>query len=563
MMSVGRTVVLLNAIFLLQACSSGTPSPGADLVFTNGAVYTVNDQQPWASAVAVSDGRIVYVGDDAGVESHIGTQTRVISLAGKMLMPGFIDSHMHPMAAGTRFLRCQLNDLEWPDEVLVKIEECVAGLEKQQWLRAVGLASEVLEDKDPGLSALDAVSPDNPLFISADLNRSVFVNSFAMDAAGIDDSTPDPSKGIIERDSISGQATGVLRNEAVSLVYNLIPAPDTDVLRISLRMASEMANSFGIISSNEASMLPAHHQAYLEAEAAGEMTIRIQGSQRWDPDLGLEQLESIVELRDSAAGGMFTADSVKFFLDGSGNRTGALLEPYVGTSNDFGKLDYGLNGLSEIVQELDAQGFQMHMHAYGDRAVRMGLDAIEYAIHANGPKDRRHQMAHLALIDSSDLHRFAELGITANIQALWAYLGEERLMEVESLGKERAIRFLAFNSLFESGARVAAGSDWISESMNPLFSIQVAVTRRPPDGSGEAWIPEQRVTLEQMIEAYTINGAWLARLENETGSIEVGKAADLVVLERNLFESDPMKLKDVKILLTLLEGEEVYRHSGF
>jgi predicted amidohydrolase YtcJ len=190
--------------------------------------------------------------------------------------------------------------------------------------------------------------------------------------------------------------------------------------------------------------------------------------------------------------------------------------------------------------------------------VRQGLDAIERAIGVNPDRDRRHVLAHLALIDPADLTRFRELGVTANISTLWTWLGEERAAEVESLGEERAGRLLAFKSLFNSGARVTAGSDWISESMNPLYSIQVALTRRPPDGSGPAWNPEQRVTLEEMLEAYTINGAWQARLEDETGSIEVGKAADLVLLEQNLFEVDTMRLKDVKVLMTLLEGEIVY-----
>ena len=271
----------------------------------------------------------------------------------------------------------------------------------------------------------------------------------------------------------------------------------------------------------------------------------------------------MVKRRASAQGGRFTANSVKFFLDGSSYRTGALLEPFTGTKEDFGAINFSTTTLKDLAQQLDALGFQLHMHAYYDAAVRQGLDAIEHALAENPKWDRRHQLAHIALIDPSDIGRFKELGVTADIQALWAYLDTERLTEITSLGDERARRLLAFKSLFASGARVVAGSDWISESMNPLFSMQVAVTRRPPDGSGPAWIPEERVSLVEMIEAYTINGAWLANLETETGSIEVGKYADLIVLEQNLFETDPMKLKDVRVVLTLLEGEEVYRDPQF
>jgi hypothetical protein len=193
----------------------------------------------------------------------------------------------------------------------------------------------------------------------------------------------------------------------------------------------------------------------------------------------------------------------------------------------------------------------------------MGLDAIERAMAANGPRDRRHHLAHIALVHPDDLPRFAGLGVTADFQPLWAYLNAEREDEIAALGAERGQRLMALHSTFASGARVVAGSDWISESMNPLYAIQIALTRRPPDGSGPPWTPNERVTLAQMLEAYTINGAWLARQEQATGSIEVGKAADLVVLDRNLFDMDPMQLQDVKVLLTLLEGKRVYRDSSF
>ena len=536
---------------------------GADLVFRGGAVYTVNAERSWASAVAIEDGKITYVGDDAGITKHIGQETEVTELAGKMLMPGFHDSHMHPMAAGTRFLRCNLAGLTWPGEITEKIRQCAPDVKPGQWFRGVNLDSGLFKDNRLHKSMLDELLPDIPAFITSHNGNPAWVNSRTLAIAGINRSTPDPVKGIIERDPVSGQPSGVLRDTALYNVYRLIPPPDTDDLRKALRLASDMANRLGITSSNEASMQPEHHAAYLEAETAGELTLRIQGSQSWDYDLGPGQIDTLAERRASAQGGRFTANSVKFFLDGSSNRMGALLEPYTDTEDDFGSINFSISTIKDLAQQLDAMGFQLHMHAYYDAAVRQGLDAIEHVLAANPEWDRRHQLAHIALIDPTDMGRFRRLGVTADIQPLWAYLDTERLTEVTSLGDERASRLLAFRSLFSSGARVVAGSDWISKSMNPLYSIQVAVTRRPPNGSGPAWIPEQRVLLEQMIEAYTINGAWIAHQETETGSIEVGKFADLIVLEQNLFETDPMKLKDVKVLLTLLEGEEVYRDPRF
>jgi len=563
MMSVGRTGVLLIAIFLLQACGSETSSPGADLVFTNGAVYTVNDQQPWASAVAVSDGRIVYVGDDAGVESHIGTQTRVISLAGKMLMPGFIDSHMHPMAAGTRFLRCDLEGLDWPHEIKAEIKQCATTVKPGKWFRGVNLDAALFDSGVLNKELLDGWVNEVPALITNYSSSHAWVNSATLEILGIDRSTPDPDKGVIERDPVTGESTGVLRGEAVNIPYALVPLPDTDDLRTSLQMASSMANQFGITSSNEASMRPDLHTAFLEADEAGEMSLRVSASQFWDPEQGSGQIEGILARQREAKTGRYRADSVKLFLDGSNNRTGAVLEPFEGTVDDYGTLVYQDATLNAIVSLLDANDIQIHMHAYGDAAVRQGLNALEHAQNSNPDWDRRHFLAHVALIDPADLGRFKELGVSANISGLWACLDDKRQAEVDSLDEQRAGRLLGFKDLFSGGAHVTAGSDWVSDSMNPLYSIQVAMTRRCPGKEGPAWNPEQRVGLEQMLEAYTTNGAWLFKLENKTGSIEVGKAADLIVLEQNLFETDPMKIKDVKVLLTLLEGEAVYRDGGF
>jgi predicted amidohydrolase YtcJ len=545
-MLTGRQLCIVIAGIILSACTNDPADRGADIVFHSGAVYTVNADKPWASAVAVTDGKITYVGDDAGVTKYIGLKTEVNDLAGKMLIPGFHDSHMHPMAAGTRFLRCNLEDLAWPGEVTEKIRQCALDVKPGQWFRGVNLDAGLFEDNKLHRSMLDELLPELPAFVTSFSGKPAWVNSRTLAITGIDRSTPDPVKGVIDRDPVS-----------------VIPPPHTDDLRKALRLASEMANRLGITSSNEASMKPEHHAAYLEAEAAGELTIRVQGSQSWDYKQGPEQINTMVKRSASARGGMFTANSVKFFLDGSGNRTGALLEPFTGTKEDFGSINFSTTTLKDLAQQLDALGFQLHMHAYYDAAVRQGLDAIEHVLAENPEWDRRHQLAHIALIDPSDIGRFKELGVTADIQALWAYLGTERLTELTSLGDERARRLLAFKSLFASGARVVAGSDWISESMNPLYSIQVAVTRRPPDGSGPAWIPDERVSLAEMIEAYTINGAWLANLETKTGSIEVGKYADLIVLEQNLFETDPMKLKDVRVVLTLLEGKKVHRDPQF
>lgn len=566
----GKIIEILCLIFLVHIPGamaaaglveqSASPAVGlsADVVFKVGAVYTLDADQPWAGAVAVAGGRIVYVGDDHGVTDWIGHGTKVIELGDGMLLPGFHDSHMHPMAAGATYLRCPLDGLAWPDGVLAKLSKCAARLEDGEWLRATGLDAEVLDGPGPGTAVLDGISAGHAALVSDRFVDKAWLNSAALQAAGIHASTPDPDGGEIVRDRHSGEPSGVLRGTAVAPVWTLASNYSETTLRDGLQLASRLANSLGITSANEASTSASHWAAYRAAEQAGEMTLRINASLRWDPASGSEQLQNFERMRAQAGGPRFRADSVKFFLDGDSDDGSAnLLEPYAG-GESFGTSYFG-GVLTELVEHVDAAGFHIHMHAYGDRAVRDGLDAIAKAIAVNPPRDRRHQLAHIVLVHPDDVPRFAALGVVADIQPLWAWWNENEEDECGLYGPERCGRLLAFRDLFDSGARVVAGSDWISKSMSPLYGIQVALTRRPPEGDGPPWNPDQRVTLDEMLKAYTLNGAWLYGQESLTGSIEVGKAADLIVLERNLFAVDPMKLKDVKVLLTLLEGQVVYQ----
>ncbi len=557
--------VLVAALILLACTVTTAARDPADLLFRGGAVYTVNAEQPWASAVAVDDGRIVFVGDDQAAAEWIGPDTEVIDLAGRMLLPGFHDSHMHPMRAGNRFLRCQMAGLGWPDEILTELRRCEKKLRPGQWLRGTDLSDDLFESDVLDKSYLDDIAPKRPAFITNHSGQLAWVNSKALQVAGIDASTPDPKGGEIIRDPDNNQPSGVLLFSAVGPIYREIPEPDETDLREALRLASRIANSFGITSSSEAQLYPENWQAYMAADQAGELTLRIQGSQAWEFADGLDQLDDIRQRRDAHNSPLFRADTVKLFLDGSfvGIHGAALLKPLTGTNDDFGNFyPASHQNLIDVVQAIDASGMNVHMHALGDRAVRSGLEAIENAIEMNKPWDRRHQIAHLALVHPNDLPRFSALGVTANYQALWAYRSEQRQTEMDAVGPERAQRLYAIRSMLDSGARVVLGSDWVSASMNPLYSIQIAVTRRPPDGSGPAWLPEQRISLEEAIAAYTLNGAWLAGHEQLTGSIETGKAADLVVLERNLFEVDPMLIKDVRVDLTLLAGRAVYRRTA-
>ena len=327
----------------------------------------------------------------------------------------------------------------------------------------------------------------------------------------------------------------------MGIVWALASQYPESALREGLRLASAKANSLGITSTTDAVVRDFHWRAYLAAEQAEELTLRIKAARWVQPFFELEELSAISSERTEHPG-LLEFDSTKLFVDGDlFSRNASLLEPYA-NGESFDGTFFG-DSLAPAISAIDAAGLDIHIHAYGDAAVRHTLDAIERAIRANPARDRRHQLAHVALIHPDDLPRFAELGVAANIQPFWGYMNDERHEECEILGNSRCNELLRFHDLFESGARVTAGSDWISESMSPLYSIQVAVTRRPPDGSSAAWNPGQTITLEQMIRAYTIDAAWQARQEHLTGSVEPGKAADLILLKKNLLKWTRFKSK--------------------
>ena len=552
-----RVLPVVFLAWIVQGCDRAPTTGSADIVFKSGAVYTLDSQKPWAEAVAVKDGVITYVGDEAGVSAHINQETEVISIGEGMLMPGFHDAHMHPMAAGTTYLRCPLDGLSWPDEVLRRLSECEQPLEKGEWLRATGLESSILERQGPGMKLLDDVSAGHPALITGQHGFDAWVNSDAMKIAQAEATQDQLAGEAFVREPESGELTGVLRQKAFSIVWRQATQYSQRALLEGLRLASQYANSLGITSASESAAFPDHWKAYRQADQAGEMTLRVQAALRWEPEMGKDQLVAFEKMREQANGPLFKSNTIKLFIDGDSLFSDAsVLDPYE-SDGGFGFSNYE-EQLPGLVTFLDSAGFDLHMHAYGDRAVRNALDAIEIAIRTNPPRERRHQLAHIALVHADDLPRFEELGVTANIQPLWAWMSDERREECEGLGQARCDRLFQFRDLFDSGARVVAGSDWISESMSPLYNIQIALTRQPPGEGGPPWHPEQRVTLEEMLSAYTINAAWQAGQEDVSGSIEVGKAADLIVLDRNLFEVNPMQLKDVRVLRTFLEGEKVY-----
>ncbi len=557
--------LILLTLTSVATAQTAPPEP-ADIVFRGGGVYTVDATRRWAEAVAVRSGRIVYVGTDAGIARWLGPKTRSIDLKGKMLLPGFHDSHVHLVGGGIELDECDLNSTTTIEQVQAALRDYAAKQPGRKWVRGGGWPL-VIKGGEPHKSLLDKVVTDRPVILDAADGHSSWVNSRALEIAGITKDSPDPPRGRIERDSKTGEPTGILRESASRLVTNKIPNYTSEEFADGLRRGLKLANRFGITSVQEARATEQHLKAFAELDKSGELSVRAVTAMHYDPAKDMSQLGRLVEWRTKYQGKRLRATTVKIFEDGViESRTAALLAPYLGAGRDErGWLNVEPEALKPLAAELDRLGFQIHIHAIGDRAIQVSLDALEFARDRNGSRDSRHHIAHIELFDPSDIIRFRRLGVVANFQPLWAWADPYIVdMTIPILGPERSRYLYPIRSVANTGAVIASGSDWSVSSMNPLDAIQIAVTRRGlTEGPGPAWLPDETVDLALMLATYTINGAYVNFQENETGSIEVGKAADLVLLDRNLFDIPSHEIHRAKVLLTLLEGNEVYREEGF
>ena len=558
-----RHVVLLAAATVVAGCGrEGAGTPGADLALTNGRIYTVNAERGWAEAVAIRDGRIVFVGSNEDVKAHIGAETKVVELDGRLVLPGFQDSHVHPISAGVEANACNLNGLMTVDQYVAAIKKYADAHPDEPWITGGGW---LMSAFGPGALArrelIDAVVPDRPVILSSTDGHTVWVNTKALEIAGITNKTPDPPDGRIDRDPKTGAAVGSLQEGAGKLVSSKMPPTSDEQRAAGLRYAVKYLNGFGITTIQDASVDGDDLTTYRKLDDAGELTLHVIGSIWWERAQGVEQIEGMKRLRTEYTKGHVDAGTVKIMQDGvMENYTAAMLEPYLIPSKSRGIPMVEPEKLKMAVTQLDAAGFQVHFHAIGDAAIRQSLDAVEAARKANGDLGHRHHISHLQLIDAADIPRFRQLGVVANFQPLWAYADEYITdLTIPFLGPERSAHLYPIGSVQRSGATVAFGSDWSVSSPNPFEQMETAVTRLGALGeTTEPFLPEEAITLPEAVAAFTINAAYTNRLEKDTGSIETGKRADLVVLDRNLFEIPPSEISDTKALVTLFEGKPVH-----
>ncbi|STZ24915.1 amidohydrolase [Mycolicibacterium aichiense] len=546
----------------------------ADYVFTNASVFRPVGDTP-ADSVAVRDGRIVAVG--RGVDRDvIGANTQIVDLGGATLLPGFVDAHVHPVAAGMQALRCDLSTLAHDRSgYRAAIAEYAAAHPEDHVIAGSGWYGDAFDGGFPTAADLDDVVADRPVVLSSHDGHGVWVNSRALALAEVDAATPDPPGGRIVRDH-DGKPTGMLVESAADPFNRLIPQVTPEFLRRALLEAQRQLHAVGVTSWQDAGVgIPAFGltdilATYLDADAAGELKSRVVGALWWTAEAGIAQMDELLARRAAAGQRRFSATTVKVMQDGiCENCTAAMLAPYQGgtcATATTGMSFIDASELTEITTRLAAEHFQIHMHAVGDRAVRECLDALEVAVRSTPQFDGRHQIAHLDVVDPSDIPRFGALGIVANIQALWARRDTEIVeRKLPLLGPDRARWHFPFGSLWRHGARLAMGSDWPVTDPNPLWAIHTAVhrtgTRADPHAVGTDVFDsplqaQEAIELRTALTAYTAGSAY-ANHDAERGTIAVGKVADLVALDGDVFGAEDIGA--VQVALTMVGGEVVHR----
>jgi len=543
----------------------------ADVIYRNAHIYTEDPGQPWAEALAVKGGKLLVVGTAADVQAVAGPATRTVDLEGRMVMPGIIDTHVHPMEAGrTELLECGFPFSLTMEQVLKRVQECAAAKQKGEWVRG-GQWSAVLlgAEQPPHKSLLDAIIPDQPVFLMDSTVHNAWLNSKALEVLGITRDTPDPNGGTIVHDAKTGEPTGILLDkaayEAMQHLPLYLPQQNEDAVLWSIAQL----NAVGVTAMKDAQADRYTINAYSAAEQRGVLTMRVAASLPWKNSFTEtpEQQQEDIATRGKLQSNLVNNSFAKIFLDGiPPTRTAAFLEPYLADAThpnpDNGKLNFTPEELAADVTALDAQGLTIKIHATGDRSVRVALDAFAAARKASGKMDLRHEVAHAAAISDADLPRFAELNVTAEMSPIMWYPSALVASMDSMVGKDRLQTWWPIRALLESGARVTYGSDWPSvvPSPSPWPGIEAMVTRADPYGvyPGVQGV-DQGIDLTQALRIFTLAGAEALYLEAETGSLAQGKEADFIVLDRQLFDIPPEQIGETQVLLTVFGGKEIYR----
>ncbi len=565
-----RPVLALVAIALLVvaqhvAAANQAARSFADIIVVRGRVFTVNERQPWGEAVAIRGDKIVAVGNVQQIIAYRGKNTRVIDARGKLVLPGFEDCHIHFMDGSLGLNQVDLNGATTVAEIQRRVEEYAASHPREPWIAGMGWTYPTFGPGAlPNKKFLDEIEPNRPVFLSAFDGHSAWANSKALTLAGITKETADPPNGQIVRDA-NGEATGALKEAAADLVAGRMPKPSRADRLAALRKGLREANKAGLTRVHSAGQDFEFLDLYDELQRNGELTLRFYVAYFLDPpELRPQDLEKIEQARQRYNNDWIAGGVVKTMLDGVVEaHTASMLAPYSDDPSQIGKMFWEPEKYRAAVRELDRRGLQIFTHAIGDKAVRTALDAYENAAHSNRTSDMRPRIEHIENVAAEDIPRFGALGVIASMQPLHSYPDEDTLtIWARNVGRERAQRAWAFDSIAAKGGRLAFGSDWPVVTLNPWKGLQTAVTRKTSEGTPEGgFMPGEAVTLEKGIRAYTLDAAFAARREKQEGSLEAGKLADLIIVDQDLFQIPASQIDKTRVLLTMVGGKVVYESA--
>lgn len=538
----------------------------ADTILKNGRIYTQSEESSWVEALAIKNGKILATGTSETIAAYEKESTEVINLEGKMAMPGIIDAHSHPVWGGLKDLyRCNFPFSANPEKVAKKIKSCVESQKDITWIQGGNWSSDFFDkyDIESPIEWLDAITSDKAVVLKDDTNHHAWLNSKALDLLGIDESSQPYEGATYVKDPETGKLNGLLM-EAGSHLRNLMPDWTEEQYNEAVRYAVKRANSFGITGLKDADAYESVARAYHQVASQENLTANVAVALRipGEHSKNTFNMNEFSHMRDSYNAEHVDTNFVKIYLDGvpTSSRSAAMLDPYPGHEPHKGELLVDPEVLTKTITELDRRGFTVKVHTTGDRAVRITLDAIQQAREKNGNSGLSHELAHAALISESDMPRIESLGVAADL-APYIWFPSPLHDNIHATLGERAERAWPAKSLVESGVLVVAGSDWPAsvEDIDPWIGIETLITRAHPEGKtqGTLW-KDQAITLKQALEIFTINGAKALKIDHETGSIEPGKSADIIVLNHDLFEIAPEEISQTRVLMTLFEGRKVY-----
>lgn len=535
----------------------------ADIIIIHAKIYTLDEKHPWADSLAILKGKIVALGKEEEVTRRRGIGTKMIDAGSKLVLPGFTDCHIHFLDGGLSLNRLNLEGAHNVADIQDLLRKYAGQHPDDPWILGRGWDYTMFApDTLPHKKYLDQLFPTYAVFLEAYDGHTFWANSKALALAGITKSTPDPPNGKIVRDPTTGEPTGALKESAGDLVVKIVPKPSHVDQLNALRAGMKLAVQNGITRVHSAGGDFAELDLLQELRKEKQLWVRFHVAYVLEPpELRLEDLAAIETARKTFHDDWIDVNSVKFFLDGViESHTAALLEPYSDDPSTKGSLSWDPGKYKAAVTELDKRDLQIYTHAIGDYAVRTALDAYEFAAHENHSKNRRHRIEHIETIAASDIPRFGKLGVIASMQPLHSYPNADTLdVWARNIGPERAQRAWVWKSIALHGGGCAFGSDWPVVTLNPFEGIQTAVTRQTSDGKPPGgFVPSQKLTVAQAIEGYTRNAAFAGHREKTEGSLEVSKVADVIMLDRNIFEISPRTIDQTKVVLTIVGGNIVY-----